>query len=98
MHVVIAGGGVAGLEAALALRDLAGDRVSITMLAPEKDFVFKPLSVAEPFGLGHAQRLPLKRFARDVDVELVQDGLASVSPSSHVLVTTGGDEVKYDKL
>ena len=34
MHVVIAGGGVAALEAAIALRDLAGDRVDITMLAP----------------------------------------------------------------
>ena len=80
MDVVIAGGGVAALEAALALRDLAGERVSIKMLAPEEDFVFKPLSVGEPFALGDAQRLPLKKFARDVGVELVKDGLASVSP------------------
>jgi sulfide:quinone oxidoreductase len=98
MHVVIAGGGVAALEAAIALRDLAGDRVEITMLAPEEDFVFKPLSVGEPFALGDAQRLPLKKFARDLDVELVQDGLASVSPSSRMLRTTGGDELKFDKL
>jgi len=98
MNVVIAGGGVAALEAAIALRDLAGDRVDITMLAPEEDFVFKPLSVGEPFALGDAQRLPLKRFARDLGVELVQDGLASVSPSSRMLRTTGGDELKFDKL
>jgi sulfide:quinone oxidoreductase len=98
MHVVIAGGGVAALEAVIALRDLAGERVSITMLAPEDDFVFKPLSVGEPFALGDAQRLSLKKFARDLGVELVHDGLASVSPSSHTLRTSGGDEVSYDKL
>jgi len=98
MHVVIAGGGVAALEATIALRDLAGERVSITMLAPEEDFVFKPLSVGEPFALGAAQRLPLKKFAQDLKVELVRDGLASVSPSAHAVRTTGGEELRYDKL
>jgi sulfide:quinone oxidoreductase len=98
MHVVIAGGGVAALEAIIALRDLAGERVDITMLAPEEDFVFKPLSVGEPFALGDAQRLPLKRFARDLGIELVQDGLASVSPGAHVVRTQGGEEVHYDRL
>lgn len=98
MHVVIAGGGVAALEAVIALRDHAGDRVGITLLAPEEDFVFKPLSVGEPFALGDAQRLPLKKFAQDLNVDLVQDGLASVSPSAHVLRTTGGKELEYDKL
>jgi sulfide:quinone oxidoreductase len=98
MHVVIAGGGVAALEATIALRDLAGDRVTVTMLAPEDDFVFKPLSVGEPFALGDAQRLPLKKFARDLKVDLVQDALASVSPSAHIARTANGDELKYDKL
>ena len=98
MHVVIAGGGVAALEAVIALRDLAGDRVSVTMLAPEDDFVFKPLSVGEPFALGDARRVPLKRFARDLDIELVHDGLASVSPSSHLVKLLSGEELTYDKL
>ena len=31
-HVVIAGGGVAALETLMALRDLAGDRVTITLM------------------------------------------------------------------
>jgi len=34
-RVLIAGGGVAGLETLLALRALAGDRVKVTILAPE---------------------------------------------------------------
>ena len=98
MHVVIAGGGVAALEAIIALRDLAGERVSITMLAPEEDFVFKPLSVGEPFALGDTQHVPLKKFARDLGVELVEDGLGSVSPGSNLARTQGGEELRYDKL
>jgi sulfide:quinone oxidoreductase len=98
MHVVIAGGGVAALEAAIALRDLAGDRVTITLLAPEDEFVFKPLSVGEPFALGDPQRLSLKQFAHDLTLDLVKDGLASVSPSAQIARTTEGDELRYDKL
>ena len=49
-RVVIVGGGVAGLEALLALDDLGGDRVSLTLVAPQPDFVYRPLLVEEPFG------------------------------------------------
>jgi succinate dehydrogenase/fumarate reductase flavoprotein subunit len=34
-EVLIVGGGVAGLEAALALRDLAGDRVNLRLSRPD---------------------------------------------------------------
>ena len=45
LQVLIAGAGVAGLEAAFALRELAGDRVSVTLLAPNSDFIYRPLAV-----------------------------------------------------
>ena len=56
-RVVIAGGGVAGLEALLALQDLAGDRASLTLVAPQPDFLYRPLLVEEPFDLG-SRRAP----------------------------------------
>ena len=37
-RVLIAGGGVAALEAALALQDHAADRVAVELLAPEPHF------------------------------------------------------------
>jgi sulfide:quinone oxidoreductase len=46
-EVVIAGGGVAAVEALIALRDLAGDRARITLVAPQPDFVYRPMQVAE---------------------------------------------------
>ena len=46
--VVVAGGGIAGLEALLALADLAGGRADLTLVAPEPEFVDKH---REPMGL-----------------------------------------------
>jgi sulfide:quinone oxidoreductase len=50
LRVVIAGGGVAAIEALLALRRLAAGRVSVELLSAEPQFWYRPLAVAEPFG------------------------------------------------
>jgi NADH dehydrogenase FAD-containing subunit len=42
-EVLIAGGGVAGLEAAFALQHLAGDRVHVCVVSVGTDFVYRPL-------------------------------------------------------
>ena len=73
-RVLIAGGGVTGLEALLALSDLAGDRVDLTLLAPEPDFVYKPLLVEEPFALGPAERHELAPLAEERGARFVQRG------------------------
>src|SRR3954465_2442555 len=41
-RVVIAGGGVAGLELVLALKALAGDRVDVTLVSPDEEFAHRP--------------------------------------------------------
>src|SRR6266511_1933036 len=64
-RVVVAGGGVAALEAMVALRELAGELVDVTILAPEAEFSYRPLAVAEPFDLGTVQRFPLVELAYD---------------------------------
>jgi len=48
-RIVIAGGGIAGLEAALALHHLAPDLGDVTVIAPDPEFTFKPMVVEEPF-------------------------------------------------
>ena len=62
-RVLIAGGGVAAIEAMLALHALAGDRVEIELLGAEPHFWHRPLSVAEPFGLGKATRYEVGALA-----------------------------------
>jgi len=98
LSVLIAGGGVAGLETVLALRELAGPRVTVTLLAPEPDFAYRAPSVGESFSLAHGRRFELAEIAEDVGFELVVDGLAQVSPDEHRVRLAGGDELSYDAL
>jgi sulfide:quinone oxidoreductase len=96
--VVIAGGGVAGLEAALALRDLAGERVSIEMLAPDPEFVYRPMTVREPFAYGQAQRYPLSELLDGAGVELREESFGWVDAATRLAFTDGGEQVPYDAL
>ena len=48
--VLIVGAGVAGLEILMALRHLAGDLADVALIAPEEEFIDRPMLVAEPFG------------------------------------------------
>ena len=96
--VVIAGGGVAGLEAALALRDLAGERVTTTLVSPDAEFVYRPMAVAEPFGRGRPARHRLAEIARDLGVELVGDAISEIRSERRRVVTQGDREVGYDAL
>jgi sulfide:quinone oxidoreductase len=97
-QVLIAGGGVAGLEAALALRDLAGDMVDVTMISPEASFSYRPMAVGEPFGRGHARDHELAALTNRIGIALRRDALVSVEPSAHVAVTREGDRLSYDAL
>ena len=97
-RVLIAGGGVAALEALLGLSELAGDRVDLELLSPRDEYVDRPLAVAEPFGVGKAQRFDLNAIARDRGASLRLDGLEEVDPASRRAVTRGGAELEYDAL
>src|SRR4051794_31202579 len=97
-HVVIAGGGVAALEALIALRDLAGDRVRVTLVAPGPDFIYRPLSVAEPFCLGHAAHHPLRTIAGDFGADVVPATLRRVDADGSRVTLDDGSELDYDSL
>ena len=78
MRVVIAGGGVAALEAALALQELAEERVELELLAPEPYYWYRPLAVAQPFHVGLMQRVELVEIAAAAQAEFTLGALASV--------------------
>jgi sulfide:quinone oxidoreductase len=98
VRVVIVGGGVAALEAALALRDLAGSRVALTILSPAEEFVVRPMLVAKPFAKGEMLSIPLADIARDVRAELIHAALASVDAAAHQVITDDGRRIDYDEL
>jgi sulfide:quinone oxidoreductase len=95
-NVVIAGGGVAGLEALAALRALAGDRVRITLIDPGLSFVLQAMSVTDAFAGPGACRYLYSTICEDHGVDLVQDVLASVESNS--VTTAGGAVIPFDSL
>ena len=97
-QVVIVGGGVAGLEVLIALRALAGDRVSVTLVSQDDAFVDRPLTVAEPFGSGSAARYPLPEIAADLDARFVCATVEAVAASEHRMSCAGGPNLEFDTL
>jgi sulfide:quinone oxidoreductase len=98
MRVVVAGAGVAALEAALALRELAEDRVTVELVAPDEDFTYRPLAVAEPFRVGEARRFPLRALVEEAGATLRKGAVQSIEPERHVAVINDGEELRYDAL
>ena len=96
--VLVAGGGVAALEALLALRELVGDVVRLELLAPGTHFLNRPASVAEPFGLGGPAPVTFAHVADYCRAALRTGTLARVRPDDRVAVAADGSELPYDSL
>ena len=96
--VLIAGGGVAALEAALALRALAQDRVTVELLAPEPRFWYRPLAVAEAFALGEVRHFELSSLASEMGASFTLGELVSVDAARRLAYTSPGGVVPYDTL
>jgi sulfide:quinone oxidoreductase len=99
MRVVIAGGGVAALEALLGLRALAGGLVNVTLLSPAREFVYRPVTVAEAFDRAQARVYDVAEILADQGGgELVLDELVRVDPARRVAITGSGREIEFDAL
>src|SRR6476660_3355598 len=98
LRVLVAGGGVAGLETLLALRALAGDLVDLELLATETSFWYRPLAVAEPFDAGRVHHFDLAGIAESVGAGFTLGQLASVDSDARIARTAHGAEIAYDAL
>jgi sulfide:quinone oxidoreductase len=98
LRILIAGAGVAALEAALALHDLAAQHVATTVLAPAREFVYRPMAVREPFAYPRARRYPVERIVADAGGELLHGELAWLDPPARVAHTSAGTAIEYDAL
>src|SRR5512132_2859333 len=97
-QVLIAGAGVAALEAALALQALTEEEVSAELVAPEAEFTYRPLAVTEPFRVGEVKRFPLRRLAEAAGARLRTGSVAAVDPERKVVTLENGEELSYDIL
>jgi sulfide:quinone oxidoreductase len=98
VEVLIAGGGVAGLEALLGLREVAGKRVRLSLMAPDPEFVYRPMAVAEPFAAGSARRVPLADVAAAAQAELIADAVVAVDDGARQVRLRSGGVRGFDAL
>jgi sulfide:quinone oxidoreductase len=98
LRVVIVGGGVAALETALALADLAPDRTEVTVIAPNSEFVYRPMVVREPFAYGAAHRYPLESIVHDAGATLLRGELGWIDPATQTIHTRADEAIEYDAL
>jgi sulfide:quinone oxidoreductase len=97
-RLVICGGGIAAVEGLLRLRRLVGESVKVELIAPNKELVYRPMAVREPFAFGPPRRYPLWRIAGDCHAEWTQDSLGWVDSDAQVVHTGEGRRVEYDAL
>jgi sulfide:quinone oxidoreductase len=97
-RVLVAGGGFAALEALLALRALAGDRVAIELVSPQRQFAYRPAATAEPFGDEPPLAYDLPDIARDLRAAHRVDRLEAVAPAVRSVRLASGAHLDYDAL
>lgn len=97
-RVLIAGGGVAALEAAIALHEMAGERVEVDMYSPREDFIYRPFAVAEPYGASRVMRYDLAELAERCGATYHRAAIGSVDGEAKRVRTHDGEEIAYDYL
>jgi sulfide:quinone oxidoreductase len=97
-RVIVAGAGIAGLEALLALDALAAEHVEVTVLAPDPAFVMGAASVGTPFGHGPPPEHDVGAIATEHGARLVRDALHGVHLGDRCAVTRDGERLAFDAL
>jgi sulfide:quinone oxidoreductase len=97
-RVVIAGAGVAGLEAVLALRALAGDRIDIVLVAPDARFINRSMAVEKPFRYRRVRGVRTQDIADEFGAQWHRGALDRVEHERRVVITKDGGDVPYDML
>src|SRR3954453_8126103 len=98
LRVVIVGGGVAALEAVLALSETAAGYVTVDVVSPHRDLIYAPLAVAEPFELAERRVVDLEGTVRSCGAHFVDGALAAVDVVNDKVVLQSGDQLGFDAL
>jgi sulfide:quinone oxidoreductase len=97
-QILIAGGGFAAVEAALAIRALAGNRVAPAVVAPDPVFHYRPAATSESFDLAPSRRYDLQAIAGDLGADYHKSRLEAVASRKHFVRTSSGARLEYDAL
>ncbi|MFD0274229.1 NAD(P)/FAD-dependent oxidoreductase [Kitasatospora sp. NPDC127111] len=98
-HVLVLGGGFAGLETAFSLHRRFADRVRLTIVADQDSFLFKPNTIYIPFGGDEGSlRIPLVEPLSRRRITFQPGEVAEVEPDSRTVDLSDGTRLRYDFL
>src|SRR5205085_1006412 len=89
-HVIIAGGGFAAVEAVLALRALAQERVTLELVAADELLRYRPSATGQPFGADEVAGFPLAELAANASATFRCDALSAVLPARRMVRLASG--------
>jgi sulfide:quinone oxidoreductase len=89
---------VAGLEALIGLRALAGGRVQLELISLERTFANRPRRIASAFSDSSCPQIDIDGVARSVGATCTIDGVVAVDPREKVITLAGGERRDYDVL
>ena len=98
LETVVVGGGVAALETLLALDALGEGTVQAHLVAPNLEYVDRPMSVAAPFGLAEPRTWDIAEIARAHGAAHTVDTVVAVDDQRGAVTTASGAEIGYDAL
>ncbi len=98
LRVAVAGGGIAGVEALLALRTLTGDALSLTLVSPADELHYRPFAVLEPFSSRATRHYDLDEICEDLDVARHRAAIVALDAEQQEIVTDGDERIAYDAL
>jgi sulfide:quinone oxidoreductase len=97
-RVIVVGGGVGALETVIALRTLAGERIDIVLIAPERAFGWRSLMVAAAFGGNSGSSIEFGDLAATFGITYVRDAVLQVDTRERRVLLAAGSEERYDAL
>ena len=98
VQVVVAGGGFAGVEAAMYVKHRLGERAQVTLIADRPRFLFRPYLSYVPFGLvAEAVEVDLARIAQVRDFTFRLGRVQAVRPDAQAVVVDD-EAVAFDYL
>ncbi len=97
-RVVIAGGGLAGIEATLALRALAPGRADVVVLDPRPRFAVPATAAGRAFDLGWSVNRSMETVVERAGGRLRRGRLVGVDGRRRIAMLAGGELLPYDHL
>ncbi len=96
-EVLIVGGGIAGLEALMALADLGDNRLRLQLVADHASFVLPPQLLGVPWGRP-SLHVDLERLCRAFGARFTQGTVTGVDAGLREVYTAGGETLAYERL